>query len=352
MSISTTRVVACTGGGGTRLERRPRPRPGAGELLLAVRAVGLCGTDLFKLATDAAAPGTVLGHELVGEVVEAGEAVDGLRRGDRIAVPHHVPCGECALCERGNETMCATFRENLLEPGGFSEQVLVRERARVHAAHRIPERVPDSAAVFMEPAACVVRAVERAGLPGRGGLAVVLGAGSMGLLHLLVLRAIAPQRPVVVLDPDGARAARAAELGAAHAGAPGLAARRAVDGLSAGLGADAVFDTVGGPGPLANALALGRPGATVVLFAHAPDGARADFDLNAMFRREQRVIGAYSGGPREQERVFEMLCAGSLDPTPLVTHVLPLERFGEGVALARERRALKVVFDPRIGARG
>ena len=87
-----------------------------------------------------------------------------------------------------------------------------------------------------------------------------------------------------------------------------------------------------------------------MLFAHATEGARAEFDLNTLFRREQRVLGAYSGGPREQQRVFEMLCAGSLDPTPLVTHVLPLERFADGVALARERRALKVVFDPRIGA--
>src|SRR5207247_6424162 len=92
------------------------------------------------------------------------------------------------------------FKENLLEPGGFAEHILVRARAVAQAAYRMPEGVSDEAAVFLEPAACVLRGIDRSGL-GPEGLAVVQGAGSMGLLHLLVLRAFLPEVGVVMIDP-------------------------------------------------------------------------------------------------------------------------------------------------------
>ena len=80
--------------------------------------------------------------------------------GDRIAVPHHVSCGTCRLCRSGNPTMCDTFRDNLMEPGGFADYVLIRDRATAEAAHKVPDGISDAAAVFMEPAACVLRGVE------------------------------------------------------------------------------------------------------------------------------------------------------------------------------------------------
>ena len=106
MNMQTNHVVACLGGDKTALETRPLPDVGPGELLLDLRVVGFCGTDLFKLDTGAAGPGTVLGHELVGEVAAVGGGVTDFKPGDRVAVPHHVPCGECLVCRRGNETMC------------------------------------------------------------------------------------------------------------------------------------------------------------------------------------------------------------------------------------------------------
>ncbi len=340
---STHRVVSCLGGSRTALETRPLPRPGPGEILLRLRASGLCGTDLFKLEAGSAAAGQVLGHEIVGEVAALGEGAGRFRLGDRIAVPHHVPCGDCALCRRGSETLCRIFRENLLLPGGFAEYVLVRPRAVSRAARRLPEQLSDGAAVFLEPAACVLRGIQRAGL-GPEGLAAVQGAGSMGLLHLLVLRAALPGVEVAAIDPIPERRRLALELGARDAAAPGGEARELVQRLSGGLGADAVFDTAGGPGPLEAALGLAREGGSIVLFAHAPGAARAGFELNALFKHEHRLLGTYSGALREQEEIFRLLESGRLDPSPLITHRLPLEAFEEGVALMRERRALKVLF--------
>ena len=230
MSEQANNVIACRGGDATALEPRPVPAIGAGEMLLKLRVVGFCGTDLFKLDTGAAQPGTVLGHELVGEVVALGDGVTAFQTGDRIAVPHHVPCGTCLMCRRGNETMCETFRENLMAPGGFSDTVLIKARATAQAAHKLPDDVSDEAAVFMEPAACVLRGVERAEIAADG-VAVVQGAGSMGLLHLLVLKAALPNVRVVVVDPQEDRRDLAVKLGADAAAEPG---EGAVDVLQVG----------------------------------------------------------------------------------------------------------------------
>lgn len=343
-------VVACLGGDKTALEERPAPSPGPGEILLRLRVVGFCGTDLFKLDFNGAAAGTVLGHELVGEVIALGDGVTEFTEGDRVAVPHHVPCGTCHLCRSGSETMCEVFRENLLEPGAFADTILVKPRAVEFAAHRLPDHVPDEAAVFVEPAACVLRGIHRAGMEGGDddspGTAVVLGAGSMGLLHLLVLRAAFPGCCVIVVDPVAERRALAEKLGAKSGTTPGKAALEVVRSATGGLGVDAVFDTVGGNETLEAGLELTRQGGTVVLFAHAPDGGKAGFDLNTLFKYERRIVGTYSGAVKEQAEIFELMNKGVLDPSPLVTHKMPLDDFERGVSLVRSHQALKVLFTP------
>lgn len=341
-----SQVVWCSADGTPQTATRSVPPPASGELLLRMVGCGLCGTDLFKITHGGLEDGVVLGHELVGEIAAMGDDVPGYSVGDRVVVPHHVACGECALCRRGSHTQCEVFRENLLTPGGFSELVLVRERAVRRAARRLPDAVEDRAAVFMEPAACVLRGLDRADLPNGEGCAVVIGAGSMGLLHLLVLRAAHPGVGVIVSDPVAERRRLALELGADAACQPGDELVRSVAASSGGLGADAVFDTVGGAPVLTEAVALTRPGGSVVLFAHARPGEPAGFEINPLFKFERRVLGTYSGGVDEQRRVFDLIVSGRLDASPLITHTLPLSRFDEAVALALERRALKVLLVP------
>jgi L-iditol 2-dehydrogenase len=365
-SQTTIRVAAAAADGRLRLESRPRPAPGPGELLLRLSCCGLCGTDLFKLDQRTAPEGAVLGHEVVGVVEEVGPGARGFAAGDRVAVPHHVPCGECALCRRGADTLCPRFRDNLLLPGGWSDRLLVGERAVRLAAFGLPDALPDEAAVFLEPAACVLRGIRKSGLEeavaaGRpsaaGGIghlaatASIVGAGSMGLLHLLVLKALWPHLPVAVSEPLAERRAAASRLGADAAVAPEEAGE-AVAALSGGLGADAVFDTAGGAAALAAALALARPGGATVLFAHDHSPAalgeheRAGLDLNSFFRAERRLLATYSSGLAEQREVYRLLVTGRLAPSPLVTHRLPLSRCEEAVELARSRRALKVLLVP------
>jgi len=351
-STAAMTVAACTGDGAVRIEVRPRPTPGPGEMVLRLRVAGLCGTDLFKLRHATVPAGTVLGHEVVGSVAALGVGVAGFALGDRVAVPHHVACGECDFCRRGSEPSCPAFRENLLAPGGFSEWVLVRERAVRQAAFGLPPSLRDESAVFLEPAACVLRGIRHARLPETAltgpspGCVAILGGGSMGLLHLLVLKAVHPGLRVLVSDPLEERRELAQRLGADAVVIPETA-QKEIAALSGGRGADAVFDTVGGGGLLEIALALSRPGGAVVLFAHADGGGdRAGFDLNAFFKSERRLIATYSSALAEQREVYRLLASGRLDPSPLVTHRLPLSRFAAAVELARERQAVKVLLVP------
>jgi L-iditol 2-dehydrogenase len=324
--------------------RSIRP-PEDGEIRLRLIACGLCGTDLFKLDNGVAPEGAVLGHELVGEVESVGPGEIHFDVGDRVVVPHHVACGVCALCLRGSRTLCPVFKENLFDPGGFSEALVVGPRAVHRAMRHVPDGLSDAAATFLEPAACVLRGVDKADLTTDRPVSVVLGAGSMGLLHLLVLRAVAPEGLVIVVDPIADRQRIAETLGAQVAVAPEAAAS-AVHDVSRGLGADAVFDTVGGAALLRHALQMTRPGGVVVLFAHAADGETADFELNPLFKNERRVVATYSGTLEEQGRIAELLFRGTLDPSPLVSHTLPLSRMAEAVEMARRREALKIMVVP------
>ncbi len=337
------KVARTTADGNLELAQAPAPAIKDGEALIELLCCGLCGTDLYKLADAGRTPGEVLGHEVVGRVIDT--RTDSLEPGDRVVVPHHAPCGDCRLCRSGAETMCPRFAENLLDPGGFSERIRLRTRAVERTVRRLDDQLPDDAAVFVEPAACVLRGIDRAGLRSEAPEVVVIGAGSMGLLHLLVLRAVFPGSRIVLAEPDQDRRGTARRLGADAAVAP----ERIVDVSSTGGpsgGADAVFDTAGGQAAFDLALQATRPGGRVVLFAHAADDARVTFDINAVFKSERQVIGAYSGSPAEQTRVLDMLSRGALDPTPLVTHRLPLGRAAEAVDLCRRREALKVLLHP------
>ena len=336
-------VVSCLGGEKTILESRAVPSPKTGEILLKLRMVGFCGTDLFKLTTNNVSKGMVLGHEIVGEVIKLGNGVTKFKVGDRVAVPHHVPCGVCALCQNGSETMCESFRDNLIAPGGFADHILIKNRATSHAAKRIPDLVSDETAVFLEPAACVLRGVNRSDLTSNG-TAAIMGGGSMGLLHLLVIKAAYPRTRVLLIDPIADRCNFAKKLGADQISPPGDAAIKAANMMTNDYGIDAVFDTVGGSKVLSECIALSRKGGSVVLFAHAQEGAHADFILNDIFRFERRIIGTYSGALKEQSIVFELLTSGALNPSPLISHTLPLDEFATGYELAKERKALKILF--------
>ena len=290
------RAVVLDGAGRPALADLPEPE-GAGELV-SVRACGLCGTDVQKLGR--AAPGTVLGHEVVAE--------DG--EGRRVALVHHLPCGECERCRAGHETTCERFPEPTIVPGGFAE------RALAAATIPLPDGVDDAAGTFTEPLACVLRALER--LP--RGRVLVVGCGFAGLLFVQAL--VRRGDEVLAADPLPHRLDLALGYGASPADGP-------VD--AAVLCAHAGLD--GG-------LAALVPGGTLLVFSWLTDPAPIDFE--AVLRRELTLVGSCSATPAAMRDAAALL--PQLEPIPTVT--LPLEGFAEGLELYRSHEAVKVVFTP------
>jgi L-iditol 2-dehydrogenase len=319
----------------------PQPAAGPGELLLRVRGCGLCGSDIAKIvAPDTRGP-AVFGHEIVGDVVEAGDGVTGFTVGDRVVAAHHVPCGTCHYCRRGSESMCRAFKASNLDPGGFAEYVRVPPANVRHATFRVPDHLTDEEASFVEPLACCLRAVDRARVES-GDTAVVVGLGSIGCLFTqLLARAGAV---VIGADPLAARAALARELGAAEADHPDSAAKSAHQ-VSEGRGADHVIITGGGSEVLGWAAALARDGGQIHYFAGGP-GDVLPLPLATLYHHELTITTTYSSSPATLARAFWLLAAGKVDVERLITHRLPLDRLAEGVELMRRREALKVYVTP------
>lgn len=339
------KVAVLRGAGALSAEDWPPPAIGPGEVLLRLRGCGLCGSDIAKVVSPPTPAPAVLGHELVGDVVEAGADVraasgEVLAAGDRVVAAHHVPCGACHYCRRGSESMCRAFKASRLDPGGFAELVRVPAENVRHATFRLPEHVSDEVASFVEPLGCCLRAVRRAGIR-PGDVVAVIGLGSIGCLFLqLALRAGAT---VVGVDRDPARVRFAARFGCDVASvdeAPALIARR-----SSGRGADVIIVTGGGAAVLGWAAGVVRDGGSLHVFAGGP-GDSLPVPLEALYHRELTVMATYSSSPADLADAFGILARGEIEVACLYTHRVPLERLAEGVALMQRREAIKVYVTP------
>lgn len=326
------------GPGRVQVERRPLPGlAAAADVVVAVEACGLCGTDLHILEEPPghpATPGVVLGHEFVGRVAELGPEALGVTEGSRVAVDPNLACGSCGACQRGHLSHCTQLRSlGISRDGGLAEWVSVPARA----CHPIGDRIPSRTAALTEPLACVLSGVRKAA-PMPGEVAMIFGAGAIGLLFLAVLRAGGVR--CVVAEPHRARRETAGRMGAVAVVDP------AADELGAVLarwgpgGADLAVDAVGTQ--LVAALAHTRPRGRVLLFG-MDSRARAEVAQYDCTRREIRILGAYVGDFTFPPAVH-LLRSGLLDLTPIVSHLLPLDRLPEALAELRAGTAVKVVL--------
>ena len=334
------RAVVYRGAAGLTAEDWPRPAIGPGEALLRLKGCGLCGSDIAKLGDPATKIPAVFGHEVVGEVTALGAGVSGFAVGDRVVAAHHVPCGVCHYCRRGSESMCAAFKASNLDPGGFAEYVRVPEPNVRHAMFRVPPHVGDVAASFVEPLACCVRAVRRAGIRS-GDTAVVVGLGSIGCLFVQLLKRGGAL--VVGCDPLAERVALARRLGADDGGSADVAGA-AARALSDERGADHVIVTGGGAQVLPWAAEVLRDGGAVHCFAGGGD--TLPLSLDRLYRRELTVTATYSSSPVDLAEAFGLIAGNAIEVESLVTHTVPLESLAKGVELMRRREALKVYVTP------
>ncbi len=329
-----------------QVEEVPDPQAGPDDVVVAVKAVGVCGSDLHTyLHGSFVQPGQIMGHEFAGEVVAAGERVQGVAVGDRLTASPLVPCHDCPRCAEGRYNLCAAaWTQGLAygRPGAFAERIMIPDPVPGQNVFSLDD-ISDEAGALVEPLAVAVHAVKLAG-DVSGATALVLGLGTIGLQVVQALRARGAGR-VLGLDLSTLRLGAARTLGAeAFDGSQGLDTALA-GALSDGAEIDVVFECSGAP-PLANAaIDRVRAGGTIVVLALFDDPVT--FDPTLLVQKEIRLQGSIAYTGEDFADAVAMIRAGQALSEPLITHRESLDDIGDAFVVQLEKdRSIKVLVRP------
>jgi alcohol dehydrogenase len=332
-----------------RLDERPEPElTGRDDAIVAITASGICGSDLHiyhgRVKME---PGFTIGHEFVGTVVAAGDDVTRVKVGDRVLGCFHSACGTCFYCLRGAYHKCDRMRVfghgELLGslPGTQAEQALVPTANMT--LRPVPESVSDDVALFAgDVMGTGYHAVEQSEVR-PGDSVAVLGLGPVGLCAVQVALA-AGAGPVLAIDTVPDRLEMARSFGATPVHLTDENPRDVARRLTGGRGVDASIDAVGHADALDLAIRLARKAGTVVAIGVYAEPCRVHMGL--VWIKALTLHSGHANVIGHIDRVLGMLTAGTLDPTPLVTHHMPLDRAPEAYAIYDRREALKIVLKP------
>jgi L-iditol 2-dehydrogenase len=331
-----------------RLEQMPVPSIGPGELLVRVRASGICGTDVMEWYRAKKAP-LVLGHEISGEIVKAGDRVERYQVGDRVFVSHHVPCNNCRYCLSGHHSVCDTLRRTNFDPGGFAEYIRVPKINVELGTFLLPEELSFEEGSFIEPVGCVVRGQRFARMQS-GQTVLVIGSGISGLLHVQMARAHGADR-VVATDIIDYRLKKAQELGAdtvIHAADDmPVRLRESNDGRLA----DLVIVCAGATQAMQQAIESVERGGTILFFAPTAAGVHVPIPLFEFWRNEITVVTSYAASPQDIAEAIELIRTRRVCVREMITHRLSLEEASLGFRLVADARdSIKVIIDPSDAA--
>jgi L-iditol 2-dehydrogenase len=327
-----------------RLEKLPTPKIGSGEILVKVLASGICGSDVMEWYRIKKAP-LVLGHEIAGEIVEIGDGVNRYKIGDRVFVSHHIPCNTCRYCLKGYHTVCDTLHTTNFDPGGFAEYIRVPRLNVDRGVFVLPDEISFEEGTFIEPLGCVVRGQRIARLkPGQSVL--ILGSGISGILHLLLARALGAGR-VITTDVNEYRLKAAKEFGADAV----IDAREDIPArlrkLNDGRLADLVIICTGALSAFTQALECVDRAGTVLFFAPTDPGVNLPVPVNEFWRNGITLLPSYGASPLDCTQAMELIRAGRVPVSQMITHRLSLAETALGFKLVAEAsESIKVIIEP------
>jgi L-iditol 2-dehydrogenase len=331
----------------------PTPAPGPGEVLVAVGANTLCGTDLRILRGEKTAgvePPVVLGHETAGHVAGVGAGVDGYALGAPVVVVPIIPCRRCWECRHDLDNLCRNPRIlGYAVHGGMADYILLpTDAVAANCLLVAHEDLPSERLALTEPlSACVAGQTWCPVEP--DDVVVVMGAGPIGLFHLQLAR-LAGARAVIVSEPSAGRRAHAERLGAAVAVDPtadDLAA--VVDSVSEGVGADATIICIGVPGLVNEALRVSRKGGRVNVFAGFKGTGLSEVEANLIHYKQVLLTGSASSRRKDFEIAIRLIESGRVETASMVTHRFGLGEVVDALKVVGHGDALKVAVMPRLG---
>jgi len=326
-----------------RIVELPVPEIGPGELLVQLRACGLCASDVMEWYMRPRAP-LYPGHEPVGVVAAVGEGVQQFNVGQHVFVHHHVPCMVCHFCQRGSFSQCTTFRSTRLYPGGLAEYFRVPAPNVQLDVLPLPENLSFEAATLIEPLACCLRGIDRANIRA-GDTVLVLGAGSNGLMLAPLAQQHGASR-VLIADAIAYRRQRALAIGIDYALDPQAGSvLEQVHAVNDGRKPDIVLVTPSSISAMEQGIALVGQGGTVLLFAPPPPTEVLPITPHQLFFQEITLRTSYSAGPYETRLALDLLRNRRIRPETVITHRFPLRDAAQAFRLvSKPGDALKVVI--------
>ncbi|MCK4347908.1 MAG: zinc-dependent dehydrogenase [Thermoplasmatales archaeon] len=328
-----------------RIEKMPIPEIDDNEMLVKVKASGICGSDVMEWYRIKKAP-LVLGHEIAGDIVEVGKNVEKYKVGDKVFVSHHVPCNTCRYCLDGQHTLCDTLHSTNFYPGGFAEYLRVPEINVDRGTFVLPKEMTYDEGVFIEPLACVVRGMRVAEMK-LGKSVLVIGSGIAGLLHIKLARALGANK-VIATDINDYRLKMAKKLGAdivinAKENVP-VKVKKYNDGRLA----DLVVLCTGVIPAVKQAINSVDRGGTLLFFAPTEPGVEIPFPLFDLWNKGVKMVSTYAGGPRDIADAIEMIRFKKVTVTDMISHKLPLSEAAKGFKLvAQAQESIKVILYPQ-----
>ncbi len=323
----------------------PEPKAGPGQVVINVKAAGICGTDIHIYKDEfKTKPPVVLGHEIAGEIVEIGSGVEGLKTGSKVTTETYFStCGHCRYCRSGNINLCLQRKSiGSALNGGFTNYVLVPAKN----IHVLPEHLSFQAGALTEPLACVVHGVLTTPTVSPGDLAVIAGPGAIGLLTLQVVKAAGAKVVMLGTSVDEKRLELAKQLGADYVlNVQSEDTSKLIQELSVeGLGADVVYEC-SGAGPAATQLLplLRRRGRYVQIGLF---GKPIQWDLDQLCYKEIIVSGSNASVPSSWTRALQLLENKSVNTGVLISHQLSVQDWQEAFDIFESKQGLKLLLTP------
>jgi L-iditol 2-dehydrogenase len=316
-----------------------------GDVLVKMRACGLCGSDLEKIYGEYSMASGRLGHEPAGEVVAIGKSVKGFARGDRVFIHHHVACYSCHYCLHGDYTMCTAYQTSNISPCGLAEHFLVPEwNVSRGGLIKLPNNVSFDEASLIEPLACCIKAWKKCSFQ-KGDDVVILGAGPTGLMHVLLALAFGAGK-IFVIDINDFRLNFAKKYGVQvfnpisdHDFANNIKLE------TGGRGADICIIATGNMKAILQSFDLTRRGGKIMLFGVPPKGSQMSYDMSKLYSSEHSLIPSYAASEIETNQALKLIAEARLDIGSLITHRFHISKAAEAVKCAYEaNNAMKVII--------
>ena len=330
-----------------RVENVDAPRFGDGEILVKVKAATTCGTDL-KIFQRGYVSGviklpTVFGHEWSGDIVEVGKGVSYFQKGMRVRAGNSSPCLRCYMCQKGKFNLC---EDMMWLWGAYAEYIKVPQRIVMLNMQVIPDHVTYEEAAVTEPLACVLHGVEEARVK-LGDTVAIIGAGPIGLLHLLTVKKMGAGK-VIISDTVDERLKLAEKLGADETvNAKQEDTVEKTKKLTDGYGADVVIEAIGLPATWEQALKMVRKGGTVLEFGGCPPGTEIKVSTEQLHYGETTVMGAFHTTPLHFRKALNLIASGTINVKPLITNKMKLADLKQAFEqLTTSKTDIKIAIQP------